>query len=465
MLKIITSFALLFFLPFIANSAPFVSNVSGNISNGQTITITGTGFGATGPNIAIYDEFESGTVNANVSTVLDSATVHEWSEISTDGCRSFYTNTQHHSGTKSLTQLWGAGECSPNIIKTFTDSQDVFFSMWLYVPVGGEIPFIWKIWVVYDYPWVNSVVGTNSYESTLMGDTLPVIAGDYFIIGPSGWYDGGAPQSIDLFAGPFGSGYGYLDMNFGEWHRVDYYIKIANSGGQLRGWQTTTSGARSGHRLYSSYDGDTQRSSDHLSALQIPALANGNVTSDSFYDDVYVATGLGAQARVEIGNNATYANCTNLAIITPTIWGDTSITATVRSGSFGATDSAWLFVIDSTGTPSSGHPITFGSSSDATAPTVTIITPNSIINQDTLNVSGTTYDAVGATSCKWRIGSAPDATHGTDCGNTTWTCTGTNGYQVGSNTLYIGCGDAAGNWGSNSITVTYFPVKFGVKLK
>ena len=49
------------------------------------------------------------------------------------------------------------------------------------------------------------------------------------------------------------------------------------------------------------------------------------------------------------GSTSTFTNATNCAVITPTSWGDTSIVATVRQGSFGSSDSAYLFVIDSDG--------------------------------------------------------------------------------------------------------------------
>ncbi len=61
------------------------------------------------------------------------------------------------------------------------------------------------------------------------------------------------------------------------------------------------------------------------------------------------------------GSTSTFTNATNCAVITPTSWGDTSIVATVRQGSFGSSDSAYLFVIDSDGVASSGYAVTFGS--------------------------------------------------------------------------------------------------------
>lgn len=92
---------------------------------------------------------------------------------------------------------------------------------------------------------------------------------------------------------------------------------------------------------------------------------------------------------------------------------------------------------------------------DVAAPTVTISTSDpQDVSTDSVSIAWTDSDDIGVTSRKWRIGSAPDATHGTECTSPA-TITG---LSVGSNTVYIGAGDAAGNWGSDSITVNYSPV-------
>jgi hypothetical protein len=91
---------------------------------------------------------------------------------------------------------------------------------------------------------------------------------------------------------------------------------------------------------------------------------------------------------------------------------------------------------------------------DVTDPITSITTsdPSGII-ADSLTVTGTASDAVGVSGCKWRKSSAPDADNGTACtGTTSFSCS-TSGYSTGANTLYVGCYDAAGNYGSDSIVV------------
>ena len=96
------------------------------------------------------------------------------------------------------------------------------------------------------------------------------------------------------------------------------------------------------------------------------------------------------------------------------------------------------------------------SGSDATPPVTTINTSDpSTILADSLVVAGTASDAVGVIGCKWRIGSAPNASNGTACSGTTTFLCSTSTYAYGANTLYVGCYDAAGNYGSDSIIVNY----------
>jgi len=102
-----------------------------------------------------------------------------------------------------------------------------------------------------------------------------------------------------------------------------------------------------------------------------------------------------------------------------------------------------------------------GGSSDTTPPTVTITTSSPITSIDgTAVIEFTDSDDIAVTSRKWRIGSAPDASNGTECTSPATI----SGLSVGSNTVYIGAVDAAGNWGSDSITVNYSPVATTISI-
>jgi hypothetical protein len=248
----------------------------------------------------------------------------------------------------------------------------------------------------------------------------------------------------------------YFESQFsiGTWKRFAVYVDGGTgSNGAFHFWELTTSGV-------------SQRINDNGVAIldasgyfeQVRINGYGRETANCYptFDDVYIATGDNARARIEIGDNATYASCTKITVCTPESWSDTSISAKVWRGQFGATEAAYLFVIDSTGAVSSGHAITFGDTpaADTTPPTVTITTSDpQNVSTSSVSISWTDSDDTGVTARKWRIGSAPDASNGT----TATSPATVTGLSIGANTVYIGAGDAAGNWGSDSITVNYTP--------
>ena len=135
----------------------------------------------------------------------------------------------------------------------------------------------------------------------------------------------------------------------------------------------------------------------------------------------------------------------DLSLVTATDTGDT-LAAEYQTDMLGATrgnDGTW-----------DRGAYEYSTGGDVTAPVVTISNNDPEgIGFDTLAISGTATDAVGVTECKFRIGSAPDESNGTTItGTTTWSGTAT-GFSEGDNTLYVGCDDAANNWGVDSITV------------
>ena len=94
---------------------------------------------------------------------------------------------------------------------------------------------------------------------------------------------------------------------------------------------------------------------------------------------------------------------------------------------------------------------------DTTVPTVTISAPTSAATFSTstspLNLGGTAADNVGVTQVSWtndRGGS------GTATGTTGWSVSGI-ALQSGGNVLTVTAQDAAGNTGTDTLTVTYTP--------
>ena len=350
----------LIFSPALSLAAPAIDTASGTFSNGGTITVSGTGFGATGPTVVFFDSFEKGTTGNLVSLVTGSADIGEWDAVyNSGGPDNTYSTSFAHSGSKSMLSdyrtYWGGG---PNTRFPDVQNSNILISFWVMIPAGRDVPGTnngagpnWKLFWVGDrddaFPWGSDM--SIECVSSDCSNTETIAALD----------DGGAPSRFD--GGP--------NYNFGlvkgQWRRVTVALRNATSGAFV--WQQEVGIGR--HEvIVNETNVVTAHSDDPWNFVAVPGFGREDSNSLVFTDDVYVATGDGARARVEIGNASTYTASTNLALITPTAWGDTSITATVRQGSFSDEESAYLYVVHADGTMNAnGYPVTIGSGAPAHA--------------------------------------------------------------------------------------------------
>ncbi len=365
---ICTILAVLFACPLWA--APSLTNatITGTIADGETITISGgSGFGATGPTVLVFDDFEGGSNESAISTAVNGATVNRWNYIG--AIPPFYSNSYAHSGSLSECSDWssdGAEEGSRFVGIHGTSFSVVYFSFWAYLPTNRNIPGTngglganFKVYHIYTDPYPS-----NNYASQILTDDLP---------DPSSSATHPIGTVNDDGNGKISYGWGEPPgciWTKGRWVRWEVYAVADRTDGLIQQWQMDSANARAAWGSPSPLTGPTVNSTGQTwTAIDFPYYGRGDTNSQTYYDDIYVATGSGARARVEIGNNATYSSCTNLTVCTPTSWSDTSITATVRGGSF-TSGTAYLFVTDASGVTSAGKEITFGSGSSPSTPTI-----------------------------------------------------------------------------------------------
>jgi len=84
--------------------------------------------------------------------------------------------------------------------------------------------------------------------------------------------------------------------------------------------------------------------------------ATAPVIANWYIDDPYISI-MNGQARVELGDAATFATCTHREVQSPSAWADGSITVTANYGSFGP-GPAYLYVVDAAGVASNGLAVT-----------------------------------------------------------------------------------------------------------
>lgn len=467
MKKILSFIACIVFIPCIcfATPAPGTPTWSGNLAHGTVVTIPGSGFGVKSTAKPFrWDDFEGKTAGQNVAALgasgaALSSDTNSWStssaapaKYSSGRLKTNSTMSVYHDYYPSARSNWNS-----YYYRTFPSDNEklVYITWWSYHEnVGTAVENNWKPLRIYGntglLPQCDFTI--SSYMS-------------YGVIDINGSF----PNIQDM---------GNIWPE-DRWVRVEFlgYLGTANNAdGFQRYWIHTNPGTTAitdGGLVNLTSRAITNSSQGFSVAIPEEYMKEGvGWEADVYTDDVYIDT---TQARVELGDKSTWSSCTFREIQPATTWTGTNgpIVISTNRGRFGSSDTAYLYVVDSDGNVnSSGVPITFGSTSgggDTTAPTTTISTSDpSSITSDSLSVIGTASDAVGVTSCKYRIGSAPDESNGTPCSGTTyWTCA-TSGYTRGANTLYVGCTDAAENWGAGDSIVVYFssiiPIT-GLKIK
>jgi hypothetical protein len=412
--------------------------------------------------VVLFDDYEKGANGSVVSTQAGSAQVGQWSDAV--GAIT-YSTTYAHSGAQSGESNWansGSGSL-PQTQLTFPGSNQVFLSWWQYVPTGTVIPGTTN----------PSLGGTNWKTFWLWADPFP--DSDHLTVylndttGPGGW--------SYLFAGDdtsmsynSGSPSGYLTsyLTKGVWNRYSFYFYGDPSAGIVKAYEVSSN--QGFHTTLNSSGLTTMRSGQTWNELTLPGYGRQDSNAQTYVDDVYLATGSGAQARVEIGDKSVYTSCTNLAMTTPTAWSTGSVTTTIRQGSFTAGQSAYLFVIDSSGNVSSGYPVTIGSGGSSSGgsgggtttnnpPTVSITTPTTqptyASAQNTVTVAGVATDTKGIASVSWTnsLGGSGTATNVSGTWSS-WSITGIP-LQTGQNVITVTATDTAGLTGTGQLAIGY----------
>jgi hypothetical protein len=351
---------LLSLFPTVVFSSPVITGIVGTLNIGQSVTINGSNFGLNGPNVLIFDEF-SGIPGQTISLT---ATKGAWT---VNDSPAYVADV----GTNTAALLID-GVNSRQMELSFPNVQEIFISYKVKIPPGGHFPnTTTNGQFAPDSAWKMCWIMDGQYGYTGDDDiTLPSWPnGTYFQItgndtgirrnGAVAWVEVGRP------------GYSTNWFSFKGWNRITAYLKAGadpvNDVGTI--WFQGLS-AEYGNKVFyyndlTLFDGDDEARDNAISQWSYLTISGwhrtGGVNSSydsgtrAIYDDVYVATGASAAARVEIGNEPIYKDCSKLAIATPDKWTDKSIIANIRSGEFAKGDSVYIFVIDGENNPSLGY--------------------------------------------------------------------------------------------------------------
>lgn len=337
-------------------AAPTVTSISGTIGNGQQVTITGAGFGSTGPTVVLFDDFEKGNGTAGAAIPLTSPSVGSWTQYGQDVGRPRYS-----SYARSGTHGWRASDATQDLNKDDsnrigqflqvmgTSFSEAFLSYAVYLPPNSTFPgsstvgqfpgtSSWKFSWFYD--------GSTGYGSDGKADLcVPTFGGAFLIAGN----DGNVVSQDEWFSG-MGSNW----FSFTNWTRISAWLHNGSSVGTY--FQSVNEDKGYKEKNWAGRSPFPSGATAKWDRMSMPGWwGNGdNAKNQITYDDVYLAIGPNSAARIEIGDSATYTSAKRLAISTPVSWSDGSITANLRMGPFLSSDTLYLFVVDANNVPSAG---------------------------------------------------------------------------------------------------------------
>jgi len=321
--------------------APSVSSVSGTISHGESITISGSGFGSKSTAAPYkYDDFEDGSLGERVGNGW-----YTWSNLS-DGWP-IYSNAQKRATGKCERNAYLQHDRAYNSTLGLTGlnwgyDRQAYISCWYYCTLAGATtrnfkPLAWRSGGAGE--WLNPKVRIGMLPSANTGLA--------YVLGCEGqelaktWTVGG-------------------DVMPNGWHRIEMWVDTGTSSsgdndGVCKGWRDLSQWwSLTGFE----YDFSTA-DHDNIYFASYFATDTGTPTPQMwwYYDEIYVDT---TQSRVEVGNASTWSGCTHREIQIPSAWSSSSITVTVNQGTFADSSGAYLYVVDSDGNVnSSGYSITF----------------------------------------------------------------------------------------------------------
>lgn len=321
-----------------------ITSVSGTLSNGQTITISGSGFGTKSTaKPQRWDDFEAGTVGnqlGNASNLSNDISAWILASAGEAGHEAKYSNTNVHGGSQSaLSDNTGACYNASIGYDWAVPFQGVLFASWWEYRVRSSGVINWKPWRYYILSADNGFFIGNDPTTW------------------SSWYMLGATPTQHYFSDA--SFIPPPDLTWDQFQTCYYSGTPGNADGYFYYWRNgKLIESRTGLAILPAL------STDGWEYIRINDYWNTTPgTLQTWIDDLYIDN---TQTHVFISDSASVtwpdmSTAHHSEIQIPSTWADGSITVTLNRGSFGTTDTVYLYVVDSTGAISPAKTITLGS--------------------------------------------------------------------------------------------------------
>lgn len=365
---------LLLLLSIEAYATPIVANVAVDTGDKSSIIISGSSFGTKSTAAPIrYDDFETGTVGHEVTTDFPWWSKSSNSTIPIDGT--------HARGAKSILHSLKAGLNSSEsgnrvsiLMKNnigFATTGKIYISWWTYfdraketflnaggysqvkeLDLCGELSATGSVTKFPDLEYVHYMynIGPGQYTKIFQAEyynNTGIAAGGvvldvkdhelnlHDLDTPTGWYH----TAMEIDMGDAGVANGSRKIWLSDYNHATSYFKVSTTNDLVLG-----------------DSGNMNR----INALKLGWYRGYTTQGETniWHDDIYIDN---SWARIEIGDAATYDNCTHREIQIPQAWNSDKISVKFNLGSFKPGGKVYFFVVDENGAVSNGKDFTIPS--------------------------------------------------------------------------------------------------------
>ena len=327
-----------------------VSDVQGEIEEGAEIVVCGDEFGDQGPETVFFDDFEDGEPGESLDE--EGPVVGEW-----------YTpggpvvDDESRSGSNSLLLL-DHEESTQTSVFAIPDEEgrfglrhfDEFFMHWSLKDLGdfpgndssptdfSSDSSVKDIWVMFgdrgdNYDYSCSQGECNGNDIVLASHT-----------GGGGFKHDGNNTRSDWWISDF--------WQFEAWNRMSFHLRLDDDDPYGDATGDFEHFSEEGGYFQDDYEGPMMREElDEIppvwDRIKVGAWYRGAGETRRIADDIYIAIGDGAAARVEVADAETIEEATNIAVATVDDWSKERLEATLRLGDLDpGDDDLHLFVVD-----------------------------------------------------------------------------------------------------------------------
>ena len=329
-----------------ALATPLVQNVSGTLSHGGTVTITGSGFGSkTTAAPLVWD-------NASGNSLNDKWT-GGWPSLLPGYNLGYYAPMRgiglpHSHVTRYIAGAHAAmtGANAGYDVMMFKSIALPALPYYIYASWYQRADDLWHFggdnnFKTFDYSDGDEPYALNKSWYICYGPPHPDSNTDAGVQ----WTN----QTSTPLSNPDRNGHNAwwgnaVNQMAGKWSKVEIAIKLSNqSDGYINIWEN-------GHQVMN-YAGITDNYGGTRRAIAVGGYARmqGYTNNWRYFDDVYVDTTL---SRVVLADKPVLSQATIVENQIPSAWSDSSITAQVNLGKFTQGQAAYLFVVDASGTVS-----------------------------------------------------------------------------------------------------------------